>query len=125
MKEIDQELKEWSTAADRMGEWLVVGSIASVGLDAAPGVVSLLCLMVFFFIRRQNQRPARLERYIKLKESKQRSIEEEIELLRLGQLIELARPGRGITAFTFGYVFWAGSLVYELLVKGILHHHWW
>lgn len=125
---------EWSEVLDRMGEWLLVGSIAAIGLPAVPGAISLIALLIFFSLRDQNRHPAGVRGIHAIDHQDLDELEdidnihpinfEDLELAKLSPEQVPRQTRRSHATYTVGWVFWIASMIYLIGFKGLYCHDW-
>jgi hypothetical protein len=111
-------------AVNRMGEWLLVGSIAAAGLPAIPAGLSLVALMVFFSVRPENRPHPTVRQYIKLQKQKVRSAEEEAEFQRFEEDFKASLPKRHTAAGWIGFISWFVVFLYVVGYKGFIRREY-
>ena len=116
--------EKWYPILSRFSEWLVLISIACIGLPPAPGIVSLL-LGLFYFESKPDNHCAELTRYWTLKHKSAKTPltkEEEIELSEYeAGLVLLEKPKFDEKHYWIGFGMWSGSLFY-LMFKAVFRY---
>ena len=117
----------WDATLEHMGEWLLVGAIASIGLPAIPGIICLLAILLFFSLRQTSEPDTEIKNLVELrdkKKAKSLSKEEEIALSKYEAGLFIYPPKRNLKCYWVGVIFWLCSLIYLIGWTGCHCKNW-